>query len=105
VIHFVLAAFRAAGCADIGTQPTKNLRKLRPPAHQRRGGPTHFGTIAIGANATHHLRYVALVQAGTSAMLAGLGTANTSFDATSELVLRHIVFSLIQDLLPGGLSD
>jgi hypothetical protein len=89
VIDAVLPALRAARLTDFRAQQAQLVRELRIAAHEGRGLPTKGGTVAIEPDAIDHARDIALLQAGTGAVLAVLGTGNTGIDTRFELMMCH----------------
>ena len=89
MIHFVLAAFTAAGGANFSAQGANSFRVLTASCHCSRCEGADASAVHVKRDAGRHAFHVLLMQAGGRAVVAGYCAGVAGFDAGIKFVVGH----------------
>jgi hypothetical protein len=94
MVHLEFPALGSTGFANIRTNSTNLLCKLRAATRVRRGRPANLSAVLVESNALGHFGQIAFTEAGIRAMFALLGASHARFDTGLILVMGHDLVSV-----------
>jgi hypothetical protein len=90
MVRLVLAAFFAAGLADLGAQLTQLLGELATAGHIARGQTADCSAVHVQRDASRHHFHVLLLQARGRTVVASVGAGVAGVDAGLVLLVSHL---------------
>lgn len=105
VLHLVLGALVSTGLADVGAQAANGFGMFASTGHCGRCQSADLGAIHVQRDASSHRLHVLLLQAGSSAVIAGRCAGVARFDAGIEFLMRHFYFLKLMDDEQGFVVD
>jgi hypothetical protein len=89
MLHLVLGALVTTGLADVGAQAANGFGMFAATGHQGCSQRADLGAIHVQRDASSHRLHVLLLQARSSAVIAGHCASVARFDAGIEFLMRH----------------